>query len=43
MRRLKRQRSTRKIETPLALLGEEGLRGAIADSDIQEVAGFLPI
>lgn len=34
MRRLKKERSTRKIETPLALLDEEGLRGAIPDSDI---------
>jgi RNA polymerase sigma-70 factor (ECF subfamily) len=34
MRRLKKERSTRKIETPLALLDEEGLRGATPDSDI---------
>jgi RNA polymerase sigma factor (sigma-70 family) len=34
MRRLKKERSTRKIEAPLALLDEEGLRGAIADIDI---------
>lgn len=34
MRRLKRERSTRRIETPLALLDEEALRGATPDSDI---------
>jgi RNA polymerase sigma factor (sigma-70 family) len=34
MRRLKKERSTRKIETPLAFLDEEGLPGAIPDSDI---------
>lgn len=34
MRRLKRERSTRKIETPLALLDEGGLSGAIPDSDL---------
>lgn len=34
MRRLKKGRSTRMVEAPLALLDEEGLRGAIPDSDI---------
>jgi RNA polymerase sigma-70 factor (ECF subfamily) len=34
MRRLKKERSTRRTEAPLALLDEEGLRGAIPDSDI---------
>ena len=33
MRRLKKGR-TRKVEAPLALLDEEGLRGAVPDSDI---------
>ncbi len=34
MRRLKNERSTRIVETPLALQDEEGLPGAIPDSDI---------
>jgi RNA polymerase sigma-70 factor (ECF subfamily) len=34
MRRLKKERSTRRTEAPLALLDEEGLRGASPDSDI---------
>jgi RNA polymerase sigma factor (sigma-70 family) len=34
MRRLRKDRSARRTEAPLALLDEEGLRGAIADSDI---------
>jgi RNA polymerase sigma-70 factor (ECF subfamily) len=34
MRRLKKERSRRKIEAPLALLDEAGLRGAIAEDDI---------
>jgi RNA polymerase sigma-70 factor (ECF subfamily) len=34
MRRLKKERGTRKIEAPLALLDEEGLRGVIPDGDI---------
>lgn len=34
MRRLKKDRSMQKVEAPLALLDEELLRGAIADSDI---------
>jgi RNA polymerase sigma factor (sigma-70 family) len=34
MRRLKKERSTRKIEAPLALSDEEGLFGAIPNSDI---------
>lgn len=34
MRRLKKERSTRRTEAPLALLDEDGLRGAIPDSDI---------
>jgi RNA polymerase sigma factor (sigma-70 family) len=34
MRRLKKERSTRRIEAPLALLDEEGLRGSTPDGDI---------
>lgn len=34
MRRLKKERRARKIEAPLALLDEEGLLGAIPNSDI---------
>src|SRR4051794_14332794 len=34
MRRLKKERSTRRTEAPLALLDEEDFRGAIPDSDI---------
>jgi RNA polymerase sigma-70 factor (ECF subfamily) len=34
MRRLRKDRSTRRIQAPLALLDEEGLREAIADGDI---------
>ena len=34
MRRLKEERSARRIEAPLALLDEEGLRGATPDRDI---------
>jgi RNA polymerase sigma-70 factor (ECF subfamily) len=34
MRRLKKERRRRKIEAPLALLDEAGLRGAIPDGDI---------
>jgi RNA polymerase sigma factor (sigma-70 family) len=34
MRRLKKERSRRKIEAPLALSDEEGLRGAIPAGDI---------
>lgn len=34
MRRLKRERTNRRIETPLEGLDAEGLRGAIPDSDI---------
>jgi RNA polymerase sigma-70 factor (ECF subfamily) len=34
MRRLRKDRSTRRTEAPLALLDEEGLREAITDSDI---------
>lgn len=34
MRRLKKERSTRKVETPLTLLDEEGLRGETPIGDI---------
>jgi RNA polymerase sigma-70 factor (ECF subfamily) len=34
MRRIKKERSTRRTEAPLALLDEEGLRGATPDTDI---------
>jgi RNA polymerase sigma factor (sigma-70 family) len=34
MRRLKKERSTRRTEAPLELLDEEGLRGATPDTDI---------
>lgn len=34
IRRLKKERSTRTVEAPLALLDVEGLRGATADGDI---------
>lgn len=34
MRRLKRERRTRRIEAPLGILDEEGLRGATPDSDV---------
>jgi RNA polymerase sigma factor (sigma-70 family) len=34
MRRLKRERSARRIEAPLGLLDVEGLRGATPDSDV---------